>query len=101
MQIIKHLAKQIKEELEDAEKYAKGALEYKATLAGLASVYHRLAEEELTHASMLHDEAVRMIQKASAEKAPPPVMMELWAWQHEEMIEEEAEVRTLLDMYKR
>lgn len=100
MIIIKMLSQQIKDELEDAEEYAKHAIEYKREHPSLASAYHRLAEEELTHASALHDEAARLISKATADKEAPPVMRELWAWQHGEMIEEEAEVRRLLDMYK-
>lgn len=101
MQIIKILSKRIKEELHDAEWYAKAALESKAEQPALAAVYHRLSEEEMTHAGMLHDEVVSVIRKVSAEKEVPPVMRELWNWQHEEIVEEEAEVRRLIDMYKR
>lgn len=101
MIIIKNLSKQIKEELHDAEKYAKLAHEYKAERPTLAALYAKLADQELDHASMLHGETVKLIEKASTEKEVPPVMRELWAWQHEEMIEEEKEVRTLLDMYRR
>lgn len=101
MQIIKILSKRIKEELHDAEWYAKSALEYKAEQPTLAAVYHRLSEEEMTHAGMLHDEVVSIIRKINAEKEVPPVMRELWNWQHEEIVEGEAEVRRLIDMYKR
>jgi rubrerythrin len=101
MQIIKTLTKRIKEEIHDAEWYAKAALEAKAEHPTLAAVYHRLSEEEMTHAGMLHDEVVELIRKANAEKEVPPVMRELWSWQHGEIVEEEAEVRRLIDMYKR
>jgi ferritin len=101
MLIIKNVSKQIKEELHDAEKYAKCSIEHKTEHPQLAALYNRLAGEELTHAMLLHDEAVRLIEKAEAEKPAPHVMRELWAWQHEEMIEEEREVRRIMDMYKR
>lgn len=101
MIIIKHLAKQMKEELHDAEKYAKQAHEYKMEHPALAALYAKLADQELDHASMLHGETVKLIDKAAAEKEVPPVMRELWKWQHEELIEEEREVRTLLDMFRR
>ena len=101
MLIIKRLAKQIKEELEDAEKYAEEAHELRMEYPAIAASYAKLAEQELEHANILHDNVVRLIEKASAEKTVPPVMMELWRWQHEEMIEEEKGVRLLLDMFRR
>ena len=100
MQIIKKLSKQIKDELHDAEKYAELAIEHKAEHPTLSSVYYRLANAELDHVNMLHGEVVDLINKAKGEKAVPPVMFEFWAWQHDEMIEEEKEVRMLLEMYK-
>lgn len=99
MRIIKTLSKQIKEELHDAQAYAKMAIEHKADHPELAEVYHRLAKEEIGHANMLHDKVVALIRKASAEKDVPPVMRELWAWQHEEIVEEQAEVMRLIEMY--
>jgi hypothetical protein len=101
MKIIKELAHKIKEELNDAENYAKASLEERATNPSLAAVYFRLANDEIGHAEMLHEQAVVMIRKHSEEKEIPPVMRELWAWQHEEIVEEEKEVRMLLEMAKR
>lgn len=101
MRIIKDLSKQIKEELHDAEKYAKMALEHKADHPELAVAYHHLAKEEIGHANLLHEKAVAIIRKASMEKEVPPVMHDLWAWQHEEIIEDEAEVKRLIDMFNR
>ena len=40
-------------------------------------------------------------EKAAAEKPVPPVMREIWAWQHDELIEQERDVRRLMEMYKR
>ena len=99
MRIIKEVSKRIKEELHDAEWYAEEALEHKAMNPDVAEVYHHLAKEELSHANLLHEKVVTLIRKASADKEPPAVMRELWAWQHEEITEEEAEVRRLIDMY--
>lgn len=99
MRIIKELSKRIKEELHDAQWYAKAALEHKTENLQVAETYNRLAKEEMNHASMLHGNVVAIIRKVSAEKTPPPVMQELWAWQHEEIMEEEAEAKRLIDMY--
>jgi rubrerythrin len=99
MRIIKELSKQIKEELHDAEKYAKHAMEYKTEYPEVADVYHHLAKEEVSHANLLHDRVVALIRKASSEREVPPVMRELWAWQHEEIVEDQAEVMRLIEMY--
>ena len=101
MRIIKELSKRIKEELHDAEWYAKAAMEHKMEHSDLADAYHHLAKEERGHANLLHEKVVSIIRKASAEREPPPVMRELWAWQHEEIVEEEAEVVRLIEMYNK
>ena len=99
MKEIKELAKRIKEELHDAQEYAEKALEHKAEFPELADVYHRLAKEEMAHADLLHEKVVAMIRKASMEKEAPPVMREIWAWQHGEIVEEQLEAKHLIDMY--
>lgn len=101
MRIIKELSKRIKEELHDAEWYAKAAMENKMEHPDLADAYHHLSKEEMSHANLLHEKVVAIIRKASAEREPPPVMRELWAWQHEEIVEEEAEVVRLIEMYNK
>lgn len=99
MKIIKELSKRIKEELHDSQWYAKAALENKTERLDLADTYHRLAKEEMAHANLLHEKVVAIIRKESTEREAPPVMRELWAWQHEEIVEEEAETRRLIEMY--
>lgn len=101
MRIIKELSKRIKEELHDAEWYAKAAMENKMEHPDLADAYHHLSKEEMSHANLLHEKVVAIIRKASAERETPPVMRELWAWQHEEIVEEEAEVVRLIEMYNK
>ena len=99
MRIIKEVSKRIKEELHDAEWYAKEALEHKAMHPDVAEAYHHLAKEELSHANLLHEKVVTLIRKASAEKEPPAVMREIWDWQHDEIVEAEVEIRRLIEMY--
>ena len=99
MRIIKELSKRIKEELHDAQWYAKAALEHKADHADIAETYYRLAKDEMGHATMLHGNVVNLIRKASTEKTVPPAMKEIWEWQHAEIVEEEAETKRLIDLY--
>ena len=99
MRIIKEVTKRIKEELKDAQWYAKEALEHKANAPDVAEAYNHLAREEMSHATLLHEKVVALIKRAEMEKAPPPVMRELWAWQHEEIIEDQVETKRLIEMY--
>lgn len=101
MLLIKHLSKMIKEEISDAEKYAKCALNHKGDDKALADVFYELANEELGHMEMLHNQVVRIIDKYRKEKGEPPeVMRELYNYIHEEQIEDVQEVKILLNMYK-
>ena len=98
MKKIKHLVEQIQEELHDAEKYAECAMKHKDDDRELASAYHRLAGQELEHSHILHDQVVRIIREHGGE--PPAVMKAIWDWEHEKMIEQEKEVKTLLEMFR-
>lgn len=97
MKSIKILSEQIREELEDAEKYAKAALYNKHLDSELSQVYAELARQELAHSQMLHNQAVRLI-KAEREKGvePPASMQAVWDWQHEKMIDHTAKIKMLL-----
>ena len=101
MKTIKELAKQIREELHDAEKYAKGALDHKMDCPIAADTYHRLAGEELDHANLLYDAASRVMDKMERETALPEFMHEVWEWEHEHMLDEAREIRQMLEMYKK
>ena len=98
MKKIKHLVEQIQEELHDVEKYAECAMKHKDDDRELANTYHRLAEQELEHAHALHGNVVRVIREHGGD--PPPVMKAIWDWEHEKMIEQEKEVKTLLEMFR-
>lgn len=99
MKEIKMLAGMIREEMCDAEKYAKDAITYKATEPELAKMFYELSTQELTHANMEHEQAVRLIKN---QKTPAPESMQaVWEWEHDNMIDDEARIRMLLDMYKK
>lgn len=98
MKEIKMLVEKIREELEDAEKYAKCAAKYKDSDRELASTFYTLAGEELGHMEKLHTQAARII-KAYKDKGheAPAAMQAIWDWEHEKMIEHTAHVRHLLE----
>lgn len=94
---LKTVVKNIKEELHDAEKYAKLAMDKDE----LTATHIELARQELRHADMLHEGAVRMIQayKASG-KEVPATMQAIWDWEHEQMMDCRKEILLMLDLAK-
>lgn len=101
MQEIKEIVCDIKHELKGADKFAAEAVKHKDMYPALAAVYYRMANDKLDHVDMLHKEAVAMIDKASRSGVEVPKgMREIWTWYHDMMIEDAADIRRMLDMYK-
>lgn len=99
MKDIKYIVKQIREELEGAESYAKAAAKLKETRGSDASTYAEMARQELGHVDCLHKMAVRLIEKAKADgTTTPPAMQAVWDWEHEQMIDRVARIKSLLSM---
>ena len=101
MKIIQKLSEMIDEEIDDANRYAECALKNKADYPKAAEVFHRLSEEEIGHANMLHDVAAAMIsdyRKANGD--PPAEMLAVYNYLHEKQIRKAAEVKALQGMYK-
>lgn len=101
MLVIKKLSKMIKEEICDADKYANCAMKYKDEDKALADVFCNLANEELKHMNMLHEQVVRIISAYKATKGDPPEAMQaLYDYVHEEQMDAVREVKVTLAMYK-
>lgn len=98
MKLMDKVCSQIREELKDAENYAMCAMKYRDTHQEIASVYNRLAGEEIRHADMLHDQAARMVERESGENEK--IMKAIWEHEHGWMIEMKADAQRLIDMYK-
>ena len=97
MKEIKMLAGHIREEMNDAETYAKLALRYKDDDRNLSQTFEKLAEQELDHADMLHAQASRLIKERKENGETPPVAMSaVWSWEHENMMDCVARVKVLL-----
>lgn len=102
MKQIKTIVKDIKEELQGASHYAKLAAQYKDTDKALADTYYTMANQELSHIDMLHNQAVRMIKAYQATGKEVPVAMQaVWDWEHENQVDDTARIRALLDAYKK
>lgn len=102
MKIIDELQKQIEEEIEDATKYAKKAVEYKEIYPETAELYFKLSGEEQNHMNALHKEIVRLIDNYRKENGDPPAhMMAIYNHLHQREIEKAEKVGVLQNMYKR
>lgn len=100
MQIIKKLSEMIAEEIEDADKYARCALNYKATMPELADTFNRLSAEEMKHMQMLHEQVVRIIDNYRKEKGDPPAPMQaVYDYLHEKHMEAAAAVKAKQLLY--
>ena len=98
MHEIRHLAEGIREELDDAEKYAREAVKH-AEDPETASTYADLSRQELGHANRLHEMALRHIEKAKdAGLHPTEAEKAVWDGEHERMLDRAAHVKTLLSM---
>lgn len=99
MKIIKCLAENMQEEMHDAEKYAKLAMEYRADYPDLADTFVTLSKQEVNHATMLHNHAERIIRDYKAKGGEAPAAMQaVYDWEHERMIDSMAKVRVLQEM---
>ena len=99
MKIIKCLAENIREEMHDAEKYAKLALEYKEQYPEMLDTFLTLSRQEVNHATMLHNHVERIIRDFRAKEGDPPAaMMAVYDWEHEKMIDNMAKVRVLQEL---
>lgn len=101
MIIIQKLSDMIEEEMNDAEKYARCALEWKDERPALAEAFYKLANEEMGHANILHDQVVAIIADyRKKEGNPPDVMLKLYEILHKKHINRAASVKGMISLFK-
>ena len=101
MQIIKKLSKMIGEELDDAEKYARCALNHKDDDSPLAELFYSLSLEEMKHMEMLHKAVVKKIEEVRQSGVTiPEGMQETYDYIHDMHIDYAKEIRMLQTMFR-
>lgn len=101
MKLIECISGMVEEEIADAKKYVKKALELKEDRRNLADVFYSLSIDEMRHMSILHGEVVKIIEdyrKTTGE--PPAAMLAVYEYLHKKQVEAASEVKLLQSMYK-
>ena len=101
MRIIKKLSCLIDEEIGDARKYAKLALEWKDEDAGLAQMFNLLSQDEMKHMGMLHDAVTKIIAQVQDDGDPRVEGMRIaYEVLHDKAIDDAAEVKVMQQMFR-
>ena len=97
MRTIKKFVDSIEEEIEDAKEYAEKYVECKAKdNMQFANLYKEMANDELKHASYLHEMVTKEINQISKVYTPPQDMYEKWEKAHKMYVEQVAWVKQML-----
>lgn len=102
MKIIEKLSGMMEEEMQDAESYIKCALKWKEEGdVILAKMFYDLSMDELRHATMLHENSLRLINeyKATGEIVPEK-MQSVYDYMHEKHIEKFNEIKLYQATYR-
>lgn len=99
MKKIKKLADKIEDEIHGAKEYAECYLTEKAKgNTSLANRYREMANDELKHATYIHDIAVSEIETLSKVYKPPQEMLDKWERVHNKYIEKVAWIKQMMAM---
>lgn len=99
MKAIKEIVEDIRDELDGAKHYAEKAVKLRDTDMTASNTYAEMSRQELAHVDKLHGLAVKLINEQRASGATVPTAMQaVWDWEHENMIEHTARIKSLLDM---
>jgi len=100
LKIIKEMCDYIDEELHDAEKYIKRALEVKQDYPEVAELFNMLSGEEMKHMQMLHNQVVKLIENyRKTEGEPPASMLAVYDYLHQKFIDHAKEIKVMQQMY--
>lgn len=100
MKIIEDLCDYIDDEICDAEKYIKHALDAHEDYPEVAELFNMLSAEEIKHMQLLHGQVVKLIDAYRKLKGEPPEdMLAIYDYLHRKSIEKVKQVKILQQMY--
>ncbi len=101
MKIISKLSDMIEEELNDAEKYIRCAMEWKEERPTLAATFHQLSVEEMKHVNLLHDQVVAIITEYRKTHGDPPEKMQgIYDYLHKKHMEKANAIKVRQELFK-
>ena len=101
MKIIEDLCEMIDEEIAGAKNYAKYASMYKDENPTMGDMFIRLADEEMKHMMVLHNQVVTLIDDYKRKNGEPPEAMKaVYDILHKRHIDKAAEAKAAISMYK-
>lgn len=101
MKLIKELSAMVDEELGDAKKYIKAALNHKADNPVLAKTFYDLSTDELRHASILQAEVTRAVdQNKGMTGEVPEAMRGVYDYLKERQVEAVKAVKAYQSIYR-
>lgn len=102
MKVLKDLISKSHDTLEEVEWYAEKAHTLHPTHKKLADVYIHVSEMHVDIYRQLHEQMMSLITTEKEKGTEiPAVMSAIWDYEHEKLIKELAEAKSLIDEYKK
>lgn len=101
MKIIQKISDMIEDNIEEAEKYIKCAMEHKTEYPDLSRVLANISDNAMSNVTSLHNIVVQIIEQYRKENGEPPApMMAVYDYLHKRHIDNASAVRAMQAMYK-
>ena len=102
MRILKDIISKAEDTMDEIEWYAEKAHLLKQDHRSVADVYIKIAEMHLTIYDMLHTQMVSLIDEfKKTGKQAPAEMQAIWDYEHEKLVKHYAELKYMIDDYKK
>lgn len=100
--IIRDVSRDIKCKVSNADRDIRKAIERKEEYPSLATTYYNFSINELNEAIELHEEVVGFIEQYRNENGEPPkTMLELWEFEHNNIMSDVADIKILQEHYRK
>lgn len=102
MKILVSLIDKANDTMDEIEWYAEKAHHIRTEHKELADTYIKVAEMHIDIYKMLHERMVDLIDEERRKgRTPPPEMLAVWEYEHERLVKDFAEVKYLVEDYKK